>query len=83
MLPEGLTVGSRTSSVVGDMRSLQLAHFGLLFLCLDSFCANELHHTQHIFVFLVQFGALCSHLNCCLIEGVVLNSLTLKIMPVY
>ena len=45
-----------------------------------------LHHTQHILVFLVQFGALCPkpwHLKHCWIEGVVLNSSTLKIMPVF
>ena len=54
------------------------------FICLDSFCENELHHTQH--TFLVQFGALCPkpcHLKDCWIEVVVLNSSTLKIMPVF
>ena len=59
---------------------------GLFSLCLDSFCANELHHTQHISVFLVQFGALCPkpwHLKHCWIESAVLNSSTLKIMPVF
>ena len=47
---------------------------------------NELHHTQHISVFLVQFCALCPnlwHLKHCWIEGVILNSSTLKIMPVF
>ena len=54
--------------------------------CLDSLCVNELHHTQHISVFLVQFCALCPkpwHLKHCWIEGVILNSSTLKIMPVF
>ena len=47
---------------------------------------NELHHTRHISVFLVQFFALCPkpwHLKHCWMEGVILNSLTLKIMPVF
>ena len=60
------------------------------FLCLDSFYGNGIHQTQHISVFwhsLVQFGALCPKpwyfKKHCWIEGVVLNSLTLKIMPVF
>ena len=46
---------------------------------------NGLHHTTHFGV-LVQSGALCPkpwHLKHCWIEGVVLNSSTLKIMPVF
>ena len=46
---------------------------------------NELHHTTH-FSFLVQFSALCPkpwHLKHWRIEGVVLNSSTLKIMSVF
>ena len=49
-LPEGLILVSRTASVVGDMRSPTISTFWT-FLCLDSFCGNELHHTQHISVF--------------------------------
>ena len=54
--------------------------------CLDSFCVNELNHTQHISVSFVQFCALCPnpwHLKHSWIEGVILNSSTLKIMPVF
>ena len=45
-----------------------------------------LHHRQHILVFLVQFGALCPkpwHLKHYWIEGILLNSSTLKIVPVF
>ena len=59
---------------------------GFFCFCFDSHCVNELHHTQHISVFLVQFCALCRkpwHLKHCWIEGVILNSSTFKIMPVF
>ena len=42
--------------------------------------------THNTFLFLVQFCALCPkpwHLKHCWIEGVILNSSTLKIMPVF
>ena len=42
--------------------------------------------THNTVFFLVQFGALCRkswYLKHCWIEGVVLNSSTLKIMPVF
>ena len=42
--------------------------------------------THNTFRFFVQFGALCPkpwHLKHCWIEGVVLNSSTLKIMPAF
>ena len=42
--------------------------------------------THNTFLFLVQFCALCQkpwHLKHCWIEGVILNSSTLKIMPVF
>ena len=64
----------------GILYSLRILGF---FLCLDNFCENELHHTQHISV---EFCALCPkpwHLKHCWIEGVILNSSTLKIMPVF
>ena len=59
---------------------------GFFGLCLDSFCVNGIHHTQHISVFLARFCALCPepwHLKYCCIEGLVRNSSTLKIMPVF
>ena len=86
MLPEGLIHVGRAASAVGDMGSSTTGTFWILFFCWDSFCENELHHTQHISVFFVQFGALCLkpwHLKHCWIESVVLNSSTLKIMPVF
>ena len=57
---------------------------GYFCFCLDSLCVNELHHTH--LCFLVQFCALCPkpwHLKHCWIEGVILNSSTMKIMPVF
>ena len=47
---------------------------------------NELHHTQHISVFWYNFVPCAPkpwHLKYCWIEGVILNSSTLKIMPVF
>ena len=86
MLPEGLILVSRTAFVVGDMRSTTISTLWLPFSLLGQFlweCASP--HTTH-FGFLVQFGALCPkpwHLKHCWIEGVVLKSSTLKIMPVF
>ena len=62
-----------------------LRTLAFVFLYLGSFCVNELHHTTH-FSFLVQFSALCPkpwNMKHWRIESVVLNSLTLKIMPVF
>ena len=56
---------------------------GSFFLCLDSFCENDLHHTQPISGF---FGALCPkswHLKHRWITSIVLNSSTLKIILVF
>ena len=86
MLPESLILVRRTASVIGDMRPPTVCTFWGSFICLDNFCANELHHTQHISVLLVQCCALCPkpwHLKHCWIEGVIPNSSTLKIMPVF
>ena len=59
---------------------------GVFCLCLDSFYVNEFHHTKHISVFwcnLVPCSRKPWHLKHCWIEGVILNSSTLKIMPVF
>ena len=86
MLPKSLILVCRTASVIGDMGPLQFAHFGFfLFLFGQSLCEKASPHTTH-FCFLVQFCALCPkpcHLKHCWIEGVILNSSTLKIMPVF
>ena len=51
-VPEGLVLVNGTASVIGSMRSptYNLHILGFFFLCLDRFCANESHHTQHISV---------------------------------
>ena len=86
MLPEGLILVSRTASVVGDMRFPTISTFWTSFSLFGQFLWEWASpHTTH-FGFLVQSGALCPkawHLKHCWIEGVVLNSSTLKIMPVF
>ena len=86
MLPKSLILVCRTASVIGDMGPPTVAHFGVfLFLFGQSLCEWASPHTTH-FCFLVQFCALCPkpwHLKHCWIEGVILNSSTLKIMPVF
>ena len=86
MLPKSLVPICRTASIVCNIRSpticaLRLSCFFIwaVFVCMAS------PHTTH-FSFLVQFSALCPklwHLKHWRIEGVVLNSSTLKIMPVF
>ena len=86
MLPESLILVCRAASVIGDMGLPTVCTFwGFLFLFGQSLCEWSSPHTTH-FCFLVQFCALCLkhwHLKHCWIEGVILNSSTLKIMPVF
>ena len=91
MLPKSLILVCRTASVIGDMRPictfcLQFAHFRVFWSLFGQFlCEWASPHTTH-FCFLVQFCALCPkpwHLKHCCIEGVIRNSSTLKIMPVF
>ena len=51
MLSESLIFVRRTAYVIGDMRPPTVCTFWDFYLCLDSFCANDLHCTQHISVF--------------------------------
>ena len=64
---------------------LQFAHF--FFFCFVWTVFVWMSFTTHnTFLFLVKFCALCTkpwHLKHCWIEGVILNSSTLKIMPVF
>ena len=86
MLPKGLILVSRTTFVVGDMRSPTICTFWISFSLFGQFlCERASPHTTH-FGFLVQFGALCPkpwHLKHCQIECVVLNSSALKFMPIF
>ena len=86
MLPEGLILVSRTASVVGSMRSPTISTFWTSFFVWTVFVRMSFT-TQHISVFWYNLvPKLCPkpwHLKHCWIEGVVLNSSTLKIMPVF
>ena len=86
MLPKCLILVCRTASVIGDMRPPKFAHFGVFWSLFGQFlCEWASPHTTH-FCFLVQFCALCPkpwHLKHCWIEGIIQNSSTLKIMPVF
>ena len=84
MLPEGLILVGWAASLVGNRRSLQFAHFGFFFLCLDNFCENVLHHPEHI----IFFGVWCLVLETLALvtlldRGCSLDSSTLKIIPVF
>ena len=85
MLLKSLILVCRTASVIGDMRPPAVCTFWVfLFLFGQFLCEWASSYTTH-FWFLVQFCALCPkpwHLKHCWIEGVILNSSTLKIMPV-
>ena len=50
MLPKSLILVRKAASVIGDMRPPTVCAFWDFFLCLDNFCANDIHHTQHISV---------------------------------
>ena len=86
MLPKSLVLICRTASVVSNMRSPTICALRLSFFFIWAvLCQWASPHTTH-FSFLVQFSALCPklwHLKHWRIEGVVLNSSTLKIMPVF
>ena len=51
MLPKSLILVSRAASVIGDMRPPTVCTFWGFLSVLGSFCANELHYTQHVSVF--------------------------------
>ena len=87
MLPKSLILVRTTASVIGDMRPPTVCTFWFFFLSLfgQFLCESASPHTTH-FCFLVQLCALCPnlwHLKHCWMEGVILNSSTLKIMLVF
>ena len=86
MLPKSLVFVRKTVSVIGGMGPPTICTFwGFLSLFGQFLCEWASPHTTH-FRFLVQFCALCPkpwHLKHCWIEGVILNSSALKIMPVF
>ena len=86
MLPKSLILVCRTASVIDDMRPPTICTFwGFWSLFGQVLCEWASPHTTH-FCFLVQFCALYPkpwHLKHCCIEGVIRNSSTLKIMPVF
>ena len=86
MLPEGLILASRTTFVVGNMRSSTISTFWFPFFFVRAVLMRMCFTTHNTFWL---FGAVYClvqkpwHLKHCWIEGVVLNSSTLKIMPVF
>ena len=86
MLPKSLILVRRTTSVIGDMRPPTVCTFWVFFLFVWTVFVRMSFTTHNTFLFFVQFCALCPkpwHLKHCWIEGVTLNSSTLKIMPVF
>ena len=90
MLSEGLIPVNGTASVVGDMsrdmRSPAICTFWTSFFFVWTVFVRMSFTTHNTFRFFVQFSASCPkpwHFKHCWIEGVVLNSSTLKIMPVF
>ena len=78
MLPE--------SAVIGNMRPPYSLHILGFFIFVWTIFVRMSFTTHNTFLFLVQFCALCPkpwHLKHCWIEGVILDSSTLKIMPVF
>ena len=86
MLPKSLILVCRTTSVIGNMGPPTVCTFWCFFVFFWTVFVWMSFTTHNTFCFLVQFCALCPkpwHLKHCWIEGVILNSSTLKIMPVF
>ena len=86
MLPKGVIFVHRTASVVGDMRSRTICTFWASFFFVWTVFVRMSFTTHNTFLFFSTIWCLVPRILAiehCWIEGLVLNSSTLKIMLVF
>ena len=84
MLPKSLILVRRTASVIGDMRLPTVCTFWGFFVFIWTVFVRMSFTTHNTFLFFSII--LCPkswHLKHCWIEGVIVNSSTLKVMPFF